>query len=65
MEAVGLAERAERIIIIAAATIAEIFFTGILEAGMILLAVLTNLTVLQRSLYIYKALKKKGENAEG
>jgi archaetidylinositol phosphate synthase len=64
MEAIGLAERAERIIIIAAATIAEIFFAGIIEAGMILLAVLTNLTVLQRSLYAYKALKKKRENAK-
>ncbi|MEM3617089.1 MAG: archaetidylinositol phosphate synthase [Candidatus Bathyarchaeia archaeon] len=61
METVGLAERAERIIIIAAASIAEIFFVGIMEASMILLAVLTNLTVLQRSLYAYKALKKKGE----
>jgi archaetidylinositol phosphate synthase len=65
METIGLAERAERIIIIAAATIAEIFFAGIIEAGIILLAILTNLTVLQRSLYTYKALKKKGENAEG
>ncbi|MEM3566461.1 MAG: archaetidylinositol phosphate synthase [Candidatus Bathyarchaeia archaeon] len=61
METVGLAERAERIIIISAASVAEIFFIGIMEAGMILLAVLTNLTVLQRSLYAYKALKKKGE----
>jgi archaetidylinositol phosphate synthase len=65
METIGLAERAERIIIIAAATIAEIFFAGIIEAGIILLAILTNLTVLQRSLYTYKALKKKGEKAEG
>jgi archaetidylinositol phosphate synthase len=65
METIGLAERAERIIIIAAATTAEIFMASAIEAGMILLAVLTNLTVLQRSLHTYKALKKKGENAEG
>ncbi|MGC8997959.1 MAG: archaetidylinositol phosphate synthase [Candidatus Bathyarchaeia archaeon] len=65
METIGFAERAERIIIIAATSIAEIFFVGIIEAGMILLAVLTNLTVLQRSLYAYKALSKKGKNAEG
>jgi len=64
MEAVGLAERAERIIIIAVATIAEIFFVGVIEASMILLAAITNLTVLQRSLYAYKALKKKGENVQ-
>ena len=64
METVGLAERAERIIIIAAATIAEIFFVGVIEASMILLAAITNLTVLQRSLYAYKALRKR-ENVEG
>jgi phosphatidylglycerophosphate synthase len=63
METVGLAERAERIIIIAVASLAQIFWQNALEAAMILLAVLTNLTVLQRSLYAYKALKKKkGEN---
>jgi len=61
METVGLAERAERIIIIAVASVAETLFVGVMEAGMILLATLTNLTVLQRSLYAYKALKKKGE----
>ncbi|MEM1564201.1 MAG: archaetidylinositol phosphate synthase [Candidatus Bathyarchaeia archaeon] len=58
METVGLAERAERIIIIAVASMAEIFFAGTIEAGMILLAALTNLTVLQRSLHVYKTLKK-------
>ena len=63
METIGLAERAERIIIIAVASLAQIFWQNALEAAMILLAVLTNLTVLQRSLYAYKALKKKkGEN---
>lgn len=64
MEAVGLAERAERLIIIAIASIFEIFFAGIIEASMILLAVLTNLTVMQRSLYAYETLKKKGEKTE-
>jgi archaetidylinositol phosphate synthase len=63
METVGLAERAERIIIIAVASLAQIFMAKAIEAAMILLAVLTNLTVLQRSLHAYKALKKKeGEN---
>jgi archaetidylinositol phosphate synthase len=63
METVGLAERAERIIIIAVASLAQIFMAKAIETAMILLAVLTNLTVLQRSLHAYKALKKKeGEN---
>ena len=59
MESVGLAERAERIIILAAASLTEIFLKGALEAGIIILAVLTNLTVLQRSLHTYKTLKKR------
>lgn len=59
MEGVGLAERAERIIILAAASLTEIFLKGAMEAGIILLAILTNLTVLQRSLHTYKMLKKR------
>lgn len=59
MEGVGLAERAERIIIVAAASLTEIFLKGAMEAGIILLAILTNLTVLQRSLHTYKMLKKR------
>ncbi len=63
MESIGLAERAERLIITAAASIAEVFWKGALEAGIILLAALTNLTVLQRSLHVYKALKKEEKSA--
>jgi archaetidylinositol phosphate synthase len=59
MEGVGLAERAERIIILAAASLTEIFLKGAIEIGIIILAILTNLTVLQRSLHAYKMLKKR------
>lgn len=59
MESVGIAERAERIIILAAASLTEIFLKGAVEAGIIILAILTNLTVLQRSLHAYKTLKKR------
>ncbi|MBS7616546.1 CDP-alcohol phosphatidyltransferase family protein [Candidatus Bathyarchaeota archaeon] len=62
MESIGIAERAERIIILAAASIAEIFLANALEAGIILLAVLTNVTVAQRSIYAYKMLKEKEKN---
>ncbi len=58
MESVGLAERAERILIIFFASIAGYFWTEALEAGIILLAALTNLTVVQRSFHVYKILKK-------
>jgi len=59
MESVGLAERAERIIILATASIIAIFWLPAIDTGMILLAVLSNLTVLQRSLRVYNELKKK------
>ncbi|MCS7124073.1 MAG: archaetidylinositol phosphate synthase [Candidatus Bathyarchaeota archaeon] len=59
IEGIGLAERAERIIIIAAASLFEIFWKNALEAGIIALAVLTNLTVIQRSIHVYKTINKR------
>jgi archaetidylinositol phosphate synthase len=61
MEAVGLAERAERIIILAIASFVTIAWKDALSWAMIILAILTNLTVLQRAFYFYKASKKKQE----
>ena len=57
METIGLAERAERIIILAIATVTATFWLPALNMGIILLAILSNLTVLQRSLHAYKKLK--------
>ena len=64
METIGLAERAERMIILAIASLAAIFWLPALNFGIILLAVLSNLTVLQRGTHVYRALKKnqKTEN---
>jgi archaetidylinositol phosphate synthase len=64
METIGLAERAERILIIAIATLIAYFWqpTTVINASIILLAILTNLTVAQRSIYAYKKLKKKETN---
>ncbi len=59
MESVGIAERAERMIILAVASVAAFFWLPALNFGIILLAVLSNLTVLQRAIYVYRALKKK------
>jgi archaetidylinositol phosphate synthase len=59
MESVGLVERAERILILAIATITGIFWLPALNIGIIITAVLSNLTVLQRSVHVYKVLKKK------
>jgi archaetidylinositol phosphate synthase len=64
MESIGLAERAERMIILAVASLLAIFWqpTTVMNASIILLAVLSNLTVLQRSVHVYNKLKKKGVN---
>lgn len=61
MESVGIAERAERIIILVIASIVAIYWqpTTVVGVAIILLAILSNLTVLQRSLYAYEKLKKK------
>jgi phosphatidylglycerophosphate synthase len=59
MESVGLAERAERMLILAAVSIIAFFWLPALDYGIALLAVLTNLTVIQRALHVYKTLKKK------
>jgi archaetidylinositol phosphate synthase len=61
MESIGLAERAERVLILAVASLVSIFWqpTMVMNGAIILLAVLTNLTVLQRSLYVYSRSKKK------
>ena len=59
MESVGLAERAERMIILTLASIIAFFWLPILGYGIALLAVLSNFTVIQRAIYVYKILKKK------
>jgi len=61
METVGIAERAERIIILAVATLLSTVpgWADALRWSILLLAVLTNLTVLQRVVYFRKASRKK------
>jgi archaetidylinositol phosphate synthase len=65
MESVGVAERAERMLILSLASIAAIFWLSALSMGIILLAVLSNFTVLQRGVHVYNSLKKKSNNLEG
>ncbi|MDR0471347.1 MAG: CDP-alcohol phosphatidyltransferase family protein [Nitrososphaerota archaeon] len=59
MESVGFAERAERMLILAVASIAGYFWLPVLGYGVAVLAVVSNLTVIQRALHVYKELKKK------
>ncbi len=59
METIGLAERAERIIIIIVASLLTLIWDDALGWSVVLLAILTNLTVLQRVLYFRKASKRK------
>jgi archaetidylinositol phosphate synthase len=64
MESVGVAERAERMLILAVTSIVAIFWLQALNIGIILLAVLSNFTVLQRGWHVYNSLKKKSNNQE-
>jgi len=59
METIGLAERAERIIILVTASFLTLIWNQALQWSIVLLAILTNLTVLQRAVYFRRALKKK------
>jgi archaetidylinositol phosphate synthase len=65
MESVGLAERAERMIILLVASLIAIFWqpTTVMNVGVFILAILSNFTVLQRSLYVYRKSKKKETEA--
>ncbi|MGB9842028.1 MAG: archaetidylinositol phosphate synthase [Candidatus Bathyarchaeales archaeon] len=59
MESVGFAERAERLIILAIASVAAVWWLPALNIGIVFIAVLANLTVLQRGLHVYSTLKKE------
>jgi hypothetical protein len=52
-------------LILSVASIAAIFWLPALNYGIILLAVLSNFTVLQRGVHVYNSLKKKSNNLEG
>jgi archaetidylinositol phosphate synthase len=64
METIGFAERAERMLILAVTSITAFVWQSetknVMNAGIILLAALSNLTVLQRSLHVYAKLKREG-----
>ena len=55
MESVGLAERAERIVLLALASFLSYLWIDALNWSILLLAVLTNLTLVQRAIYFRKA----------
>jgi archaetidylinositol phosphate synthase len=55
MESVGLAERAERIVILALASFLSYVWLDALNWAILVLAILTNLTVVQRAIYFRKA----------
>ena len=57
MESIGIAERPERIIILAAASLVAIFWLQALNIGVAIIAVLATVTVIQRGLHVYKVLK--------
>jgi len=58
MAGIGLAERAERMIFLALCTAASYWYPDALNIGVLILAALAHLTVLQRSLYFKKEIEK-------
>ena len=58
MAGIGLAERAERMIFLALCTLATYWYPLALNYGIIILAALAHLTVLQRSLHFKKEIEK-------
>ena len=55
MSSVGIAERAERILIICIASYLEVFVKGAIYYSIILLTILTHFTVLQRVYHLWKS----------
>ncbi len=64
MESVGIAERAERMLILVGASFAALFWLPSLGYGIIILALLSNVTVLQRGLHAYRRMKKGNNSPE-
>jgi len=58
MESVGLAERAERILILTSISLLSYVWIEAINWGILILAVITNVTVIQRALYFRKAAKR-------
>jgi len=61
MESVGIFERAERIITIAAASLLNLLGINVLRWGILLLALVTNFTVLQRAVFFFRKTSPKRE----
>jgi archaetidylinositol phosphate synthase len=59
MESIGIAERPERILILAAASIVAFFWFPALNIGIIVIAALATFTVIQRAWHVYQVLKNK------
>ncbi len=61
MESIGIAERPERIIILAVSSLAAVLWLPALAWGVAVIAVLATVTVLQRASHVYNVLKQKQE----
>ncbi len=62
MESIGLAERPERLLLLVIMSFLNIVWSGALNLGVAALAVLANLTVLQRVVYFHRASKRREES---
>ncbi len=64
MESVGIAERAERIIILFVASLVAIFWLPALSIGILVIAVLATVTVGQRVVHAYREMQKKEKETQ-
>ena len=59
MESIGIAERPERILILAATSLIAFFWLPALNIGVVIISLLTTITVLQRGWHVHKFLNKQ------
>jgi len=59
LESVGMVERAERMLILLLTTFIAVYWLPALNIGVIIIAVLANVTVVQRAAYVYVKTKRK------
>jgi archaetidylinositol phosphate synthase len=64
MESIGIAERPERIIMLAVSSVTAVFWLPALNIGVILIAALATITVLQRGHHVYCTLKNTSKQNE-
>ena len=62
MAGIGIGERAERMIFLSLCSVGAYWYSGLLNNGILILAILTHFTVIQRTLYFKKEIERNNSN---